>query len=107
MKILVINGPNVNIPGIREPAVYGRGVKDCLEAMDYLASITPGFVKSSPVTDPDKMASRRKGPLSGYEHHAADAKAAITSALLARPHPALLKRGLKHLDVLQFSLPVA
>ena len=37
MKILVINGPNVNIPGIREPAVYGRGVKDCLEAMDYLA----------------------------------------------------------------------
>ena len=38
MKILVINGPNINMLGIREPGIYGsRSYQDLLDSLDRWA----------------------------------------------------------------------
>lgn len=38
MKIQIINGPNLNLLGIREPSVYGKGSFE-----DFLASLRAGY----------------------------------------------------------------
>ena len=51
MKLLVINGPNLNMLGIREPALYGSGTYEalCEKISAYCAqkNITVDFYQSN------------------------------------------------------------
>ncbi len=43
MKILVINGPNLGLLGVREPEIYGRTtLKDIEQKLSEVAAETPG-----------------------------------------------------------------
>lgn len=43
MKVLVINGPNLNMLGVREPAIYGTGTYADLERICREAAADNGF----------------------------------------------------------------
>lgn len=49
MKLLVLNGPNLNLLGMREPGVYGRGTLDDLERAlrEAFADVTLSFFQSN------------------------------------------------------------
>lgn len=51
MKILVLNGPNLNMLGIREPAIYGSGtyeeLKELVSAHGARRNVTVSFYQSN------------------------------------------------------------
>ena len=49
MKILIINGPNLNLLGLREPAIYGTQNYAALEAFCKDACREAGFDFLTPV----------------------------------------------------------
>ncbi len=56
MKILVLNGPNINMLGIREPAIYGKNTfRDLLELLDKTAQETGAII--------DQFQSNHEGAL--------------------------------------------
>ena len=55
MKILVINGPNLNMLGIREPGIYGKSTfADLLRLLDETAG-AEGLETGSPQQEFDQL----------------------------------------------------
>ncbi len=96
MKILVINGPNINMLGIREPAIYGKQsykdlvkfIKDSAKARDLKAVLFQSNSESAIVTKIQKAFNRFDGIVinpAAYTH----TSVAILDALKAAAVPAV------------------
>ena len=48
MKFLIINGPNMNLLGLREPGIYGKGTLADLEDFLRQAEETDGVLSVQP-----------------------------------------------------------
>ncbi|GAA4021890.1 type II 3-dehydroquinate dehydratase [Sphingomonas swuensis] len=68
-KVLILNGPNLNRLGTREPEVYGRDSLDDIAAMLHEAAALLGL-------DIDLRQSNHEGHLIDWLHEAADTDAA-------------------------------
>ena len=96
MKILVINGPNINMLGIREPAIYGKQsykdlvkfIKDSAKARGLKAVLFQSNSESAIVTKIQKAFKRFDGIVinpAAYTH----TSVAILDALKAAAVPAV------------------
>ena len=96
MKILVINGPNINMLGIREPAIYGKQsykdlvkfIKDSAKARGLKAVLFQSNSESVIVTKIQKAFNRFDGIVinpAAYTH----TSVAILDALKAAAVPAV------------------
>lgn len=96
MKILVINGPNINMLGIREPAIYGKQsykdlvkfIKDSAKARNLKAVLFQSNSESAIVTKIQKAFNRFDGIVinpAAYTH----TSVAILDALIAAAVPAV------------------
>lgn len=96
MKILVINGPNINMLGIREPAIYGKQsykdlvkfIKDSAKARGLKAVLFQSNSESAIVTKIQKAFNRFDGIVinpAAYTH----TSVAILDALKAATVPAV------------------
>lgn len=96
MKMLVINGPNINMLGIREPAIYGKQsykdlvkfIKDSAKARGLKAVLFQSNSESAIVTKIQKAFNRFDGIVinpAAYTH----TSVAILDALKAAAVPAV------------------
>ena len=47
MKILILNGPNLNMTGMREPNIYGRtGYEEMMAQVERAARIAAGTMRA-------------------------------------------------------------
>lgn len=68
MKILVINGPNLNLLGVREPSIYGR------ETYSDLVEKIENYAKEKEI-DTEVLQSNHEGDLVDFIHRAYYTKA--------------------------------
>ena len=81
-KILILNGPNLNALGRREPAVYGAGTLADIEASCKAAAKQAGF-------SVDFRQSNSEGELVGWIQDAMDDAAAVIINAAAYSHTSI------------------
>ncbi len=93
MKILVINGPNINMLGIREPAIYGKQsykdlikfIKDCAKKRGIKVKLFQSNSESAIVTKIQKAFNRFDGIVittAAYTHKSVVLSDALTAVAI-------------------------
>jgi 3-dehydroquinate dehydratase, type II len=81
-KVLILNGPNLNLLGTREPGIYGRTTLDEIEAACRIRAASLGL-------DIDFLQSNHEGQLVDWIQKAGDDCAAIVINAAAYTHTSI------------------